>query len=117
MNFKPKRIKERVDHILQKVKKDNPLLGYIFAKNRLKHRWPEAEPFIMQSPWTAVDYAIDVIKGRWSEAEPYIKKDSGAARYYAYHIIKDRWPEAESIIKQSASNWLDYKKRFKIHEL
>jgi hypothetical protein len=113
MNFKPKRLKERLDHILQKVKKDNPLLGYVVAKNKLKTRWPEAEPYIMQSSWAAVDYALDVIGGRWPEAEQYILQDPGAARYYAVVVLKHRWPEAEPIIKQNADAWFRYNFHFK----
>jgi hypothetical protein len=116
MNFKPKRIKEKLDHLLQMVKKDNPLLGYMVAKNRIKTRWPEAELYIMQSPWTAVDYAIEVIKGRWPEAELYIMKDPGAARYYAYQILMHRWPEAEPYIKQNADAWFRYKHKFNIKD-
>lgn len=116
MNFKTKRLKERLDNILQMVKNGNPLLGYDVAKNRLKTRWPEAEPFIMPYAWNAVDYANDVIKGRWPEAEPYIKKDPGAARYYAYHILMHRWPEAEPYIKQDPDAWFRYKHNFHIKD-
>jgi hypothetical protein len=116
MNFKPKKLKERLDNILQAVKKDNPLLGYDVAKYRIKTRWPEAEPYIMQSPWTAADYAINVIKDRWSEAEPYILQDPGAARYYATVLLKQRWPEAEPYIKNDPGAWFRYKHKFNIKD-
>ena len=46
-------------------------------------------------------YARDVIKGRWPEAEPYIMKDAMISFYYAKRVIKGRWPEAEYIIGDS----------------
>jgi hypothetical protein len=116
MNFKTKRLKERLDKILQAVKKDNPLLGYDVARYRIKTRWPEAEPYIMKYAWNAVDYANDVIGGRWPEAEQYILQDPGAARYYAVVVLKHRWPEAEPYIRQNADAWFRYKHRFDIKD-
>ena len=63
--------------ILAEFKNDNyPLAAVFYAKDVIKGRWREAEPFILESnnPLIKFLYAKDVIKGRWYEAEPYIVK-------------------------------------------
>lgn len=59
MNFKPKRIKER----LESYKKD-PQGAYYVANTILKDRWPEAEPYIMKDPseWELYKYNFFNIK-------------------------------------------------------
>ena len=86
MNFKTKRLKERLDKILQAVKKDNPLLGYDVARYKIKTRWPEAEPYIMKHPRMATDYAFYILGERWPEAEPYIKQDPVQWDVYKYNF-------------------------------
>jgi hypothetical protein len=112
MNFKPKRIKERIEG----AKKD-PWRAYAVAAT-LKMRWPEIEPLIMKHPKIAFMYANHVLKGkRWKEAEPYIIQDPEWAFYYAQSVIKGRWLKAEPIIKQDPVHWNLYKHRFLRHEL
>ena len=53
-------------------------------------------------------HARDVIKGRWPEAEPFIMKDPTYAYYYAKDVIKDRWPEAEPAIRINLEAWIHY---------
>jgi hypothetical protein len=69
-----------------------------YAKDIIKGRWLEAEPYIIKNPTWACQYAKDIIKGRWPEAEPYIMKDPEGTYHYAKDIIKGRWLEAEPYI-------------------
>ena len=105
MNFKPKRIKER----LEAFKKD-PQMAYYVASAILKQRWPEAEPYIMKDPLYAYNYALRVLnRERWPEAEPYIMKNPRVALYYAHDVIRGRWPEAEPYIKKDPTQWETYR--------
>ena len=88
----------------------NPGEAYYYAKDVIKGRWPEAEPYIIQgvtSPSDSigisiiVNYARDVIGGRWPEAEPVIMKNPEYAYQYARDVIGGRWPEAEPIIMKN----------------
>jgi len=56
--------------------KNNPRELYLYARDVVIGRWPEAEPIIMASPEYAYLYSCDIIKGRWPEAEPAIMKNS-----------------------------------------
>ena len=76
----------------------NPGNAYLYAKDVIKGRWPEAEKYIIKSPSVAYWYAREVIKGRWPEAEPIIMESAQGAYYYAHNVIKGRWPKAEPII-------------------
>jgi len=94
---------------------EEPYDAMVYAKNVIKGRWPEAEPYIMKNASAAVAYARYVIKGRWPEAEPYIMKNvvdvsAYAAYTYAKDVIKGRWPEAEPIIMKSPEDALAYAK-------
>lgn len=108
MNFKPKRIKER----LEPYKKD-PQGAYYVANTILKDRWPEAEPYIMKDPLYAYTYAKNVLKRkRWPEAEPYIMQSPRWSLYYAYDVIGGRWLEAEPYIMKDPDEWELYKYNF-----
>ena len=114
-----------------------------YAKNVIQDRWPEAEPYILRSPYNSTWYAIEVIKGAWPEAENIIKRNARLstqyARHakkgrfeegeptilsnpdeivdYAIHVIGDRWPEAEPILKaDNEAPWQEYKYYFGIEE-
>ena len=87
---------------------ESPYSSYLYARDVIKGRWPEAEPNIINHPSTAVDYAQDIIKGRWPEAEPVIMQDPISAGLYAMQIIKGRWPEAEPVIMQDLNAALMY---------
>ena len=54
-----------------------------YAVDYANGRWPEAEKYIIQKPWSASGYAIRVMKKRWPEAEPTIAKDPGEWKHYA----------------------------------
>ena len=56
---------------------------------------------LKKGPYHAYHIAKDTIKGRWPEAEPYIKNDARWAYFYARDIIKGKWPEAEPVIMNS----------------
>lgn len=115
------------EKMLLSEKPANTYYMYLYAKNAVRDRWPEAEPIIKDNPGVSFLYARDVVKdrwhegeksilnshnlemmfnyasiiigGRWPEAEEHIKKDPNWAYQYAAHIIKGRWPEAEDTIK------------------
>jgi len=94
----------------------NPGKAYHYAKDVIKGRWPEAEPYIIQGAKSIIQsgksmsdsigisilvgYARDVIGGRWPEAEPVIMKNPEYAYQYARDVIEGRWPEAEPYIRQ-----------------
>ena len=68
--------------------KFKPESAYKYAKDVLKGRFPEAEPFIAKDPEYAYLYAKDVLKGRFTEAEPFIAKDKYYFNLYKTNIIK-----------------------------
>jgi hypothetical protein len=70
------------------------------------------EHIIKKDPVYAYNYARDVIKGRWLEAEPYIITDTYSAYWYACYVMKERWLEAEPLIKKSEVTWQRYGKVF-----
>jgi hypothetical protein len=81
---------------------------YLYAKNELKSRFPEAEPIILKDLKIACLYARDVIKGRWKEAEPIIMQSPHVIDYIM-KVLKKRWPEAEeSIVKYCSSADIEY---------
>ena len=81
MPLKSLKTKNRLENI-----KRNPKRAYLFAKNILKKRWPQAEPYIMKDGFWAYKYANDVMKELWPEAESSINKDKLAS--YFYHHLK-----------------------------
>jgi hypothetical protein len=64
----------------------------------------------MRDLWVTYEYARDIIKGRWPEAEPYIMKDLSTILEYAMNVIKGRWPEAEPYLRKDKSIWNYYQK-------
>jgi lambda repressor-like predicted transcriptional regulator len=89
-----------------------PKLAYYYAKNVLKRRWPEAEPYIMKDPVSAYLYTKAVIDGPWPEAEKYILQHANTALAYATNILRKRWPEAEAILKTNDDLWVAYVDHF-----
>lgn len=112
-----------------------------YAEKVIQDRWPEAEPYILRSPYNSTWYAINVIKGAWPEAENIIKQyarlSNQYARYakkdrfeegepiilgntdeavdYAIHVLHKRWPEAERILKaENEAPWHEYKAYFNL---
>ena len=112
-----------------------------YAEKVIQDRWPEAEPYILRSPYSSTWYAINVIKGAWPEAENIIKQyarlSNQYARYakkdrfeegepiilgntdeavdYAIHVLHKRWPEAERILKaENEAPWHEYKAYFNL---
>lgn len=94
----------RIEHIIKK----EPPYAFYYARDIIKGRWIEAEPYIMKGTYFAYWYAKMIIKGRWLEAEPYIMKIATIATWYATGIIKGRWIEAESYIKKDLFQWVQY---------
>lgn len=76
-------------------------------------RWPEAEKYIMKEPTWATSYAARVLDRRWPEAEPYIMKDARWIPYYVERVIGGRWPEAEPKVMKSAETAYWYAKAIK----
>lgn len=102
---------EAEDKILNSKPTENyhwVLIDYL--ESFVNERWVEAEPFIIQHPKFAYNYAKKYIKGRWPEAEPFIKQKPDCAYSYAIHVIKGRWEEAEEFIAQSSSLSYEYAK-------
>jgi hypothetical protein len=102
MNFKPKKIKERVEDI-----KTDPEKATKFVIEHLPGtRWPEAEKYIMRDPRWATQYAIGVIHGPWPEAEPYILKNLSYAVNYAAYAKMKLWPELERELDDYSQKFL-----------
>ena len=94
-----------------------------YAREVIKGRWPEAEPYIMKVSYTAYGYARAILyndpewpydRGRWPEAEPYIMQEPFTALIYAKNILKHRWKEAEPYIMKNEGDWNNYKAHFGI---
>lgn len=81
-----------------------PYYAYQYARDVLKGRWVEAEPYIMKDRIAAHDYAKYVIGGRWLEYEPELINTNNAYSCYMYakEVIKGPWPEAEPVIFEVA---------------
>lgn len=98
MSLKPVKLKPRLDSI-----KTDPAKAASYAVNVIKHRWPEAEPYILNDVYWAYFYCLNVMKQRWPELEEELLRDPNRYRTYivgyAFEIIKDRWPEAEPLLK------------------
>jgi len=100
---------QRIPGAEQRILKHQDDSGAVhYARDVIKGRWPEAEPFIKQNPLEAYQYAEEVIKGRWPEAEHIIVTHPFSAYMYATQVLKDRWTEAEPIIKEDLLYWHDY---------
>lgn len=69
------------------------MVAYLYAKDIIKGRWPEAESFISSDPHVAYLYAKDIIKGRWPEAENYILADSTYGEKYIDFLRQIGTPE------------------------
>lgn len=83
--------------------------AYQYALNKRK-RVPDVEKYILevQDAKVAYMYARNVIEGRWPEAEPFIKLDPMRAYHYANSVIQGRWPEAEEYIRKNVDQWWNY---------
>lgn len=78
---------------------------FLHARDILRGRWKEKEPYILQEPHIAVAYAKQIINGRWPELERVLLSGEARVEYlvdYALDVIKGRWPEAEPIIIESS---------------
>ena len=88
----------------------DPECSILYATDVLKDAWPEAEPLFLASPELSLIYARSIIKGRWPKAEPTILKDIHAAYKYARYVLDNNWPEAEEALLNSeyAYKYLTY---------
>ena len=102
---------ERWEPLERTIKKNlRKNLGYAirYAKERIKGRWKEIEPFIVRNAaindWhagQALDYAVNVVKGRWRELESkfWTTKSTDTmpelAYKYAVEVLKKPWRDAE----------------------
>ena len=70
------------------------LFAYLYAKNKIKGRWPEAEAIIAKSS-SSIHYAKEVIGGRFKEAEEFIAKSAQHSFIYARDVVHGRFEEGE----------------------
>jgi hypothetical protein len=75
--------------------------AYYYARDVIGGRWPEGEPAIATSPYSAYYYARDVIGGRWPEGEPAIATSPDYANQYL-----EAFPEAK--LEWAMNGWLDW---------
>lgn len=71
-----------------------PGATFLYARDVLKGRWPEAEPLIARDPMCSYLYARDVIKGRFPEGEPAIEASVLYSDLYARGVLKGPWPKS-----------------------
>jgi hypothetical protein len=98
---------------LLKADRVGSLLSYA---ELLGHRIPEVENKLLTGGVDAASllngYARDVIHGRWPEAEKFIAQKPFTAFDYATKIMKARWPEGEEAIDKVPDLWHKYMKAF-----
>lgn len=82
---------------------------YLYARDVIKGRWPEAEEYIKTSPYTAWHYAYDILQTRWPEAESIILTDHRSIYWYTRYVLFDRWPEGEKELLRIAAEGAAYK--------
>jgi hypothetical protein len=92
MNVKDQPALKNLGKTFPEMVSQNSSLAYIYARDVIHGRWPEAEPNIMKDPESAYWYAKNVIEDRWLEAEPYIKQDQYWAHWYAKDVTKTSSP-------------------------
>lgn len=101
------RYEESRDNILEAIKK-HPEAAANYASQTLHKRWPEAEPYICQSPSDAINYYARLSNSfregemvRWPEAEKYLITDASNLftylRYYAVGYTYGDIPEHRRI--------------------
>ncbi len=87
------------------------LPNMISLAKRKQTRITEFEPFIVQHPVAAADYASSCIHGIWPEAEDVISTDPNASDKYAERVVKGRWEKGEPIIATDPTVALHYATR------
>lgn len=90
---------KRLIHLENEIFSDERCtITYIHALTRSTISLPTVAENIKYQ-FSAYRYAKDVIKGRWLEAEPYIMTGRiSVCLFYAQNVIRGRWPEAEHLI-------------------
>lgn len=73
-------------------------------------RIEEFEPFIIQHPVSAANYASSIIRGPWQEAEESISTDANASYNYSRNVIRAKWEKGEEVISADAGLSLSYAK-------
>lgn len=114
MPLKPKNFYHRYKNLLDEIENNRHKIFHL-AKI-LGTRVPQAESLILKAKDASIayEYARDIIKGRWPQAEPFIAKSPSNAYFYVVSVLKHRWPEAENTIKLIPEYWRHYKKMFDI---
>lgn len=103
MPLKPINLKPRLETIMTQPKEASR-----FAVEALHHRWPDAEPYILNDPFHAYYYALNIVKEKWPEYEKILlnnpKKYMNYMIGYATNVLKERWPEAEAHMTPTVRN-------------
>lgn len=86
----------------------NLMPNMISLSRRAGTRIPEFEPFLIQNPESAAQYANFVIKASWPEAEDSISTDANASYNYALNSIRARWEKGENVISTNPQLSLSY---------
>ena len=93
------------------LQSENAEQAFEYARDVLRKRWPEAEPFISKYADVASWYAQKIIKGAWpqgSVAEKVIAKNAECAVYYALYVLKAPFPAGEPAIAKKAEHACNY---------
>ena len=95
INLKQPRFKSFIEFIygdssLPKFYNAKSAYEYIIKKNQ--GRQEEIESYLVEDPEYAYKYAKNILKGRWEQAEPYIR-DSLYADLYEKNVLHGDWPE------------------------
>lgn len=109
------------EHLASEIIK-NPSAAAEYAQIYLKHRWPEAEPYILQDLNAAMQYGSKVLmpslglegtRKILAPIEPQILKDPPSIVTYAVDILNHRVPELEPAILKDINQAVRYFIHFK----
>ena len=78
----------------------SPEKAYLYARDVIQGRWPDAEAVIAQDPWWAYWYAYEVLQRPFPAAEYVIAQDPASAYWYARDVLHRPFPAAEYAIAQ-----------------
>ena len=95
-----KELRKRLPKEYERLLKSNQYWAYLYCRDIIRGRWPEAEPYIMKDPEWAYEYIKYIVKGRWKEAESYIKKNIGIYSQYYDRFIRGKYLKTDDELKK-----------------
>lgn len=78
------------------------------VQQTLRDKRLQAEPYIIQDPYWASEYADKVIERPWPAAESTIMQDPLSASNYSINVMQQPWSAAHDTIRKDRKIWNDY---------